>query len=112
MDQLISISEGVALLDKQTADKIAYFERKMKEIREDEAVLRAVIRSEMEAKGIKKIITDEMTITYKAGYDKESFKSKDFRADHPDMYDEYVEINPCKASIIIKLKEDEKNGKL
>lgn len=112
MDQLIKISDGVALLDKQTADKIAYFERKLKEIKEDEAALRAVIQSEMEAKGVKKIITDEMTITYKAAYDKETFKSKDFKADHPDMFDEYVEISTCKASITIKVKEDNADGKL
>ena len=103
--ELITINNGVALLDEETHKKIAEFERKIKEIKEAEEDLRERILKEMESKGIKQIKTDEMTISYKAPYDKESFDSKQFRADHPDIYDSYISMTTCKASVSIKLKE-------
>lgn len=107
MNDLIMVTDGVALLDGETASKIAEFERKLKEIKEAEDELRQKILEEMESKGIKKIETEEMTITYKASYDKESFQSKDFKKDHADLYDSYVKMSTVKPSVTIKLKEDE-----
>lgn len=106
MNDLIMVTDGVALLDAETSAKIAEFERKLKEIKEAEDVLRAAILSEMESKGIKKIDTDEISITFKASYDKESFQSKDFKKEHADLYDKYVKMSPVKASVTIKLKEE------
>ena len=106
MNELITITDGIALLNPETTSMIAEFEKKAKEIEEKEKELRALILVEMESKGIKKIETEEFFITYKAPYDKESFQTKEFRAQNPDMYDEFVKITPCKASITIKLKED------
>ena len=108
MNSLINVENGIALLNPEIASKIADFERKMKEIKESQETLREQILAEMESKGIKKIETDEMTITYKASYDKETFQSKEFRADNPDLYDRYVKMSPCKASVTIKLKEEKK----
>lgn len=106
MTDLIVLENGIALLNAEVAEKIAYFEQKKKEIKEVEEVLRAGIMEEMEKKGIKKIETDAMTITYKAPYDKETFQAKEFRANNPEMYDSYVKMSPCKASVSIKLKEE------
>lgn len=105
MNNLISVENGIALLDAETASKIAEFERKLKEIKEAEDELRQRILAEMEQKDIKKIETEEMTVIYKASYDKETFQSKEFRADNPDLYDSYVKMSPCKASVTIKIKE-------
>lgn len=106
MNELIKVTDGVALLAIETATKIAEMERTLKEIKEAEDALRTAILNEMESKGIKKIETDVLSITYKDGYDKETFQSKNFRADHPDMWDEYIKMSPVKSSIMIKLKED------
>lgn len=106
--ELIVVKDDVALLDLETTKKIADFERKMKEIKDAEETLREMILEEMEEKGIKKIETEDFSITYRAPYDKESFQSKEFRAEHPDLYDSYVKMSPCKASVTIKLKEDKK----
>lgn len=105
MSELISIVEDRALLSPEVASKIAKCERQIKEIKDAEESLREAILTEMESKGIKKIETEEMTITYKAPYDKEKFDGKQFRAEHPDMYDSYVTMSTCKASVAIKLKE-------
>ena len=109
MTDLITVENGTGLLNAEIAEKIAYFERKIKEIKEVEDNLRAGILEEMEAKGIKKIETEDFTITYKAPYDKESFQTKEFRANNPALYDSYVKMSPCKASISIKLKEESKD---
>lgn len=106
MNELITIVDGATILDIKVAEQIAEFERKAKEIEEAEKNLREQIQKEMEEKGIKSIQTGDLTISYKASYDKETFQTKDFRKENPDLYDKYVKISPVKASISIKLKED------
>ena len=106
MNELIKVTDGVALLAIETATKIAEMERTLKEIKEAEDALRAAILNEMESKGIKKIETDALSITYKDGYEKEQFQAKQLRADDPDLYDKYIKMSPVKASIMIELKED------
>lgn len=104
MNELIIVNNGVATLDKSTDEKIAELERMIKEFTEVEKELRTKILEEMEKKNIRKVETDALSIIYKATYDKESFDSKKFRADHEDLYDEYVKISPVKASVQIKVK--------
>lgn len=106
MAELIVLNQGNAILNLHASKEIAKFERQIKELKEAEEDLKKKILEEMEAKNIKKLITEEMTITYKASYDKESFDGKQFRAEHPDLYDSYIKMSPCKASIMIKLKEE------
>ena len=104
MNDLITIKDGNALLDVETSAKIAEFERKMKEIKEAEDALKQGILKEMEQKGILKVETEEITISYIAPTDRETFDSKRFKFDHPDMFDEYVKMSPVKSSVRIKVK--------
>jgi hypothetical protein len=104
MNELIKIENGVAILSAETASKLAEFERKAKEIKEAEDALRQKILEEMEANDIKSVETEDMLITYKASYDRETLDSKKLRADHADIYDEYCKITAVKASVSIKLK--------
>ena len=105
MNELIMMTDWGALLDRETSTKIVGFERKLKEIKEAEDELKKNIIKEMESKGIIKIETDDLTITYIAPSDRENFDSKRFKFDHAEMYDEYVKMSPVKASVRIKLKE-------
>ena len=104
MNELITINDGVALLNADTSAKIAEFERKMKEIKEAEETLKQNILDEMSKKNILKIETEEMVISYIAPSDRETFDSKRFRAEHADLFDEYVKLTPVKASVRVKLK--------
>ena len=106
MNKLITIENNVPVLDIDTANQIVEFIRKAKEIKDAETALREKILKEMEEKKIKTIKTEEFSITYKDGYDKEKFDSKGFRSDHPDLYDSYVSMTHCNPSILIKLMED------
>ena len=58
----------------------------------------------MESKGIIKVETEEITISYIAPTDRETFDSKRFKADHADLFDEYVKMSPVKSSVRIKVK--------
>lgn len=102
--ELITIENGIAALDLETSKKIAEFERKAKEIKEASDKLKAQILDEMEKKGIVKIDTPDMVITYIAATDRESFDSKALRADNPDLYDSYIRMSQVKSSVRIKVK--------
>lgn len=107
MTELIKVENGISVLDAETSRKIAEFERQIKAIEEQEKALKEAIKTEMEQRGIIKL-EDEvngLNITYIGETMKETFNSKQFREDNPDMYDEYVKLSPCKAYIKIKVKE-------
>ena len=105
MKELIKIENGISILDMGASNKIAEFERQIKLIKEAEEALKEMIKAEMEAKGILKLKdeTNGMTISYIAPTDRETFDSKKFKAENPDMYDEYVKFTPVKSNIRIKL---------
>ena len=101
---LITIKDETAILDRETATKIAEFERMAKEIKAKEDELKKAILKEMESKQLIKLDTDNLTITYIAPSERESLDSKTLREELPDIYDAYVKISPVKPSIRIKLK--------
>ena len=105
MDNLIKVENNTALLNPDVSIKLAEFERMVEEIQNKQKELKEKILAEMEKRGILKIETDELTISYVAPYSKESFDSKKFRKDNPDLYDEYVKIGTVSASVRMKLKE-------
>lgn len=104
MNELIRIDNGIALLDEETAVKIAEFERQVKELKDAEEELKKMIISEMESKNVVKLDTDVLTLTYVQPTERETFDSKTFREKNPDLYDEFVKMTPVKASIRIKVK--------
>ena len=103
MDELIVFEGKTALLNPEVSYKLAEFERMVKEVKEKQDELKQKILYEMESKGIVSIKTPELTISYVAPTSRETFDSKTFRKDHPDLYDEYVNINLVKASVRMKV---------
>lgn len=102
--ELIKVYGEAAILDGTTAKHIAEFEKMAKDIKAKEDELKKAILTEMESKGIIKLETDELTISYVASTDRETFDSKKLRTDNPDLYDEYIRMSTVKPSIRIKLK--------
>lgn len=101
---LIRVENEIAILNEDVSKKIADFEKKLKEIKEQEDIIKQEILGEMEAKGIIKVETDDLLISYIASSDRETFDSKTFKSEHQDQYDEYVKMTPVKSSIRIKVK--------
>ena len=104
MNELIVFHKGTALLDAETAVQIAEFERQVKTLKDKEDALKAAILAEMENKGIVKLETPELAISYIQPTERETFDTKAFKKDEPDLYDSYVKMSPVKSSIRIKLK--------
>lgn len=104
MNNLIVFDGNSAILDPQVAEAIATFEAEVKEIKAQEEILKQRILEEMERNGLLKIDTPHLLINYIAGTDRETFDSKSFRKEHPDLYDDFVKMTPVKASIRIKVK--------
>lgn len=102
--ELIRIENETPVLDKLVSEKIADFERQIKAIKEQEDNLKQAILEEMEANQIIKLDTPDLSISYVASTDRETFDSKTFKADHQDLYDEYIKMTPVKPSIRIKVK--------
>ena len=102
MNEII-IQENNTLSD-DIEKQIVSIEKRIKKLKEQEEAMKAALLSEMEAKNLIKLETDKMVISYVAPTDRESFDSKKFRSDNPNLYDEYVKISPVKSSIRIKVK--------
>lgn len=105
MAELITLTpSGIALLDEQTADKIADFKAMAKKIKGEEDALEAAILDEMRAKGVVKIETVHLVINYIEPSMRETFDSKALRKDFPDIYDGYAKLTPVKDSVRIKVR--------
>ena len=102
--ELIKLENEIAVLDPLVSERIADFEKKIKLLKEEEDKLKEAILSEMEENQILKLDTPDLLINYIASTDRETFDSKTFKADHQDLYDEYVKMTLVKPSIRIKLK--------
>lgn len=101
---LIKFENNVLALDKKTSQKIALFEKTIKYMQEKEKALKEAILNEMQAKKIIKIDTPELSITYVAETYRETFDTKLFKEQNPDLYDGYVNISVVKPSLRLKVK--------
>lgn len=104
MAELIKVENGMTILDMEAQRQIVAFELQMRAIKAKEDELRRRIIEEMEAKRIIKLESEDLSITYKAAYDREKFSARRLKQDHPDLYDEYVTITTVKPSILIKVR--------
>jgi regulator of replication initiation timing len=104
MNEFITVSDGKLALSKEASKSIAEIEKTIKALKAKEDEMKAEILKGMEINNILKLETDDIVVSYIASTGRETFDSKKFRADNPDLYDEYVSISPVKSSIRIKVK--------
>lgn len=104
--ELLVLNEGSYLLDGEVAKKLVDFKRMMDELKTKQSEIQELIKKEMIEKNIKQI-KDEIngvTISYVEPTERETFNSKKFRAEHEDLYDEYVNFSSVKDSVRISIK--------
>jgi hypothetical protein len=84
---------------KAISDKVA---KTYKELQE-------TLKRFMVENNFKKIDFDDcpVAVTYKEPSTRETFDTKRFKKDYPDLYDEYTNITDTSDSLLIKLKEVE-----
>ena len=103
MDAIYKVATGY-VLNPVIAKQISDYESAMKQMKQKEDELKKQILSAMEDAGIVKLETDDVTISYIAATDRETFDSKRFKKDNPDIYDDYVKFSHVKPSIRVKVK--------
>ena len=100
---IVKKEDNYQLSDIITSE-LKMIDEEKKELKRKEEAIRETLLKEMEDKGIIKISDENISITYKAPTEKETFRTKDFKKDLPDLYDTYVEFTPVKSSLLIKIK--------
>ena len=107
MNALIVVENGISLINEKEANEIMNLKILKEQIDKKLKDKTEQILEEMENKGILKVSNEivGLEVTYIAPSDRESFDSKKLREDNPDLYDEYVKMNPDKSSVRIKLKD-------
>ena len=104
MNDLIVKKEDNYQLTDTIISELRLIDEEEKELKEKKEKIRETLLKEMEDKGIIKISDENISITYKAPTERETFRTKDFKKDLPDLYDTYVEFTPVKSSLLIKIK--------
>lgn len=104
MNEIIVKNGGIAVLSDEAITEIIEIENSKKALKAREETLKAALFEAMEANDIIKMGTSDLTVTRVLPTDRETFDTKRFREEHPDMYDDYVEMKPVKGSLRIKLK--------
>lgn len=100
---IVKKEDNYQLLNIVTSE-LKMIEEEKKELIRKEKTIREKLLKEMEEKNILKLESENVSITYKAPTERETFRTKDFKKDLPDLYDTYVEFTPVKSSLLIKIK--------
>lgn len=100
----ITMVENKAILPTEVSVKIAAIVRAKKAAEEAEKEMRESLQEAMEKYGVLSISNEYVSITKKEETYRETFDTKAFRTDHPEMYDEYVKMSNVKGSLLIKVK--------
>lgn len=97
MNELIIKQDNLAVIDPTVAERIAEYTMAIDVAKEQLDNIKNLLKDEMERKGIIKLEaeTDDGTVSinYVAPTTSERFNSRKFRKEHPDMYDDYVDIS-------------------
>ena len=104
MNELVKLENGRYGLVQDVIDTITTIENQIKELKGMQDTYKERLLNLMEEYDVKEIDIPELKITRKFATTRESLDSKRLRAEHPDLYDEYINITDVKGSITIKVK--------
>lgn len=102
MNELIQFENGH--LAEKAVEYIRAVESRMKKEKEDYDAFKRELLKAMEDNGITKIDTDTVIVSYIGATTRETFDSKAFKADMPELYDECTRFSDVSPSIRIKVK--------
>ena len=107
MNELIVKSGDTDIIDPQAVQAIVEYTLAVKVAEAKLDDIKERLREEMERKNVIKLESEaddmKVTVNFIAPTDSESFNSKKFRKDHPDLYDEYVEIKQKSGYLKMKV---------
>lgn len=102
MNDIIKFENGK--LSDKAVEFIVGVEMQMKALKDQYEQFKSDLLSAMEKNGIVKIESGDVRINYIAESNRETFDSKQFKTDMPDLYNEYVKFSKVKPSLRIKVE--------
>lgn len=88
----------------ETAKKLAVFFKELKDAEEYQKKLKSQIIEIFNNNGLIKYEDENIDIKLVDGFDKESFDTKAFKEENPDIYDSYIKMTHTAPSLRIKTK--------
>ena len=104
MNELVKLEDGRYGLVDDAVLTITAIENEIKILKSKQDIYKERLLSLMEEYDVKEIDIPELKITRKFATTRETLNTKRLRAEHPDIYDEYIEITDVKGSITVKVK--------
>ena len=101
MNEIIKFTDGK--LAPQAIEYITAVETQMKALKEQYDQFKSDLQTAMEQNGVFKFESETIRINYVAESTRETFDSKAFKADMPQLYDEYVKMSKVAPSVRIKV---------
>lgn len=108
MEQIVKTEQAQLALPQETIERLVQYETALKTLKTAYDNLKAQVKEAMENNPeglIKKIENEQMSICYIAPSFSESFDTKRFKEEHPDLYIEYTKEIEKKSSIRITFKK-------
>lgn len=103
MNDLITIKDSAATLERKMIRNVVDVEKKIKELKKVQDAYKEKIKKAMEEKNIIKLEDEEtgLTISYIAEQNNlEKFNKEKFQDENPDLYDKYVTMDGKKSAYI------------
>jgi hypothetical protein len=104
MNEIVKLEDGKYGLAQDAIDTIITIEKEFDKIKSMQEKYRERLLSLMEEYDVKEIDIPELKITRKFATTREKLNSKKLRKEHPDIYDDCIEITDVKGSISVKVK--------
>lgn len=96
------------LLPIETENNIVELLKQIDELTAKQEELKAKLKEEMEKRGLVKINSERISITYVQPTTRETFDKKGFKTKYPDLYDEFAGISNVKGYVKVDLNEKNK----
>ena len=103
MNEIFKTENGTVIMLQDFSEEVARVKNQLKALKDLDQKYTDMIREAMEQYGVVKIETENLNVTYVQPTEKETFDSKAFKEDFPELYDEYVKMTPVKASLRVKV---------
>ena len=103
MNEIFKTENGTVIMLQDFSEEVARVKNQLKALKDLDQKYNDMIREAMEQYGVVKIETENLNVTYVQPTEKETFDSKAFKEDFPELYDEYVKMTPVKASLRVKV---------
>ena len=104
MNELLIKTGNEYALQPQTNNQLVLLETQIEQLTKKRDEMRKLIMRAMEEEGIYKMENDDISITYLAETERETFDSKKFREEHANIYHKYTKTSKISPSIRIKVK--------